>query len=262
MPEGDNRARVWFWALVTLFALLYCVLLGARPLMTPDEGRYAEISREMLVSGDWITPRLDGYLYFEKPPLQYWATALCFALFGPHEWSARLWSALMYLAAGAAIGWCGLRLYGRDVASLAVLCYLGMGLPFVLGQVETLDSGVAAFLTIALCAFCVAQGERAAPRERVAHRESAPAREAAVAASREMAARDRTGRGAMLLCWAAMGGAMLSKGLIGVVLPGAALFLYLLVTRQWRLVLRMQWAAGLALFAILVVPWFVLVSGA
>ena len=224
--------RIGPWVLLATFALLYCALLGVRPLMTPDEGRYAEISREMLLSGDWVTPRLDGYLYFEKPPLQYWATALSFAVFGLHEWSARLWSALMYLAAGAAVGWCGLRLYGRQVAVLAMLCYFSMALPFVLGQVETLDSGVAAFLTIAMCAFCVAQSTPAA----------------------------RPARLPMLLCWAAMGGAVLSKGLIGIVLPAAALAIYVLITQQWRLLQRMCWWTGLALLALIVMPWFALVT--
>ncbi len=232
MSEGENRANaaIWRWLLLAAFVLSYCALLGLRPLMTPDEARYAEISREMLVSRDWVTPHLNGYLYFEKPPLQYWATAVCFALFGVHEWSARLWSALMYLAAGGAIGWCALRIHGREVAILAMLCYFSMALPFVLGQVETLDSGVAAFLTIALCAFCVAQSD-------------SPSR-----------------LGAMLLCWAAMGAAVLSKGLIGIVLPGAVLVLYVLVTRHWQVIPRMRWVPGLALFAAIVTPWFIVVS--
>ena len=71
--------------------------LGSRPcpcvpLVDPDEGRYAEIPREMAVTGDWITPRLDGLKYFEKPPLQYWATAAAYSVFGFSEWTARLWT--------------------------------------------------------------------------------------------------------------------------------------------------------------------------
>ncbi len=63
-----------------------------RPLFDPDEGRYAEIPREMTVSGDWVTPRFNDLKYFEKPPLQYWATAAAYEVFGVREWSSRLWS--------------------------------------------------------------------------------------------------------------------------------------------------------------------------
>src|SRR5258708_5275666 len=75
--------------------------LGSYRLFNPDEGRYAEIAREMAASGDWVTPRLDALRYFEKPPLQYWATAAAYQAFGESEWSARLWAALTgFLRAG------------------------------------------------------------------------------------------------------------------------------------------------------------------
>ena len=81
-----------FVAAIVVLALVWFAGLEFRGLFQPDEGRNAEISREMLVSGDWITPRLSGLKYFEKPPLQYWATAVSFALFGLDEWTARLWT--------------------------------------------------------------------------------------------------------------------------------------------------------------------------
>src|SRR6201998_3457977 len=81
-------------ALVLVFALVWFVNLDFRRLVHPDEGRYAEIPREMVASGDWVTPRLDGIKYFEKPALQYWATGGAFELFGEHAWTVRLWPAL------------------------------------------------------------------------------------------------------------------------------------------------------------------------
>src|SRR5947209_15914925 len=66
--------------------------LEDRTLTRPDEGRYAEIPREMAVTGDWVTPRLNGLKYFEKPPLQYWATAAAYSVFGFSEWTARIWT--------------------------------------------------------------------------------------------------------------------------------------------------------------------------
>ena len=65
-----------------LLAVLWFGTLAIRPLYKADESRYAEISREMVASGDWLTPRLNGFKYFEKPPLQYWATAALFKVFG------------------------------------------------------------------------------------------------------------------------------------------------------------------------------------
>jgi 4-amino-4-deoxy-L-arabinose transferase-like glycosyltransferase len=71
------------WVILFILSLLAVVVEPGRiPLFEPDEGRYSEIPREMLATGDWVTPRLDGVLYFEKPPLQYWAVALSFKIFG------------------------------------------------------------------------------------------------------------------------------------------------------------------------------------
>src|SRR5665647_3297371 len=80
--------------LLTIFTIVWFGMLDHRRLINPDEGRYAEIPREMVSTGDWLTPRLNGIKYFEKPALQYWATATAFTAFGEHHWTARLWPAL------------------------------------------------------------------------------------------------------------------------------------------------------------------------
>src|SRR4051812_5594636 len=88
--------------LLFVIAALVALSVGidnlTRPLANPDEGRYSEISREMAASGDWVTPRLNGIKYFEKPPLQYWATALAFNVFGVNEAAARLYVVLSAIA--------------------------------------------------------------------------------------------------------------------------------------------------------------------
>jgi len=71
-------------------AVLWLATIQIRPMLDPDEGRYAEIPREMLTSGNWVTPRLDGLKYFEKPALQYWATAALYSVVGVSNWSSRL----------------------------------------------------------------------------------------------------------------------------------------------------------------------------
>src|SRR5512141_3420922 len=80
--------------LLAIFFAVWFSNLEYRKLIRPDEGRYAEIPREMVVTGDWTTPRLNDLKYFEKPPLQYWATAVAYEVFGEHQWTSRLWAAL------------------------------------------------------------------------------------------------------------------------------------------------------------------------
>ena len=81
--------------------------LDMRQLQHPDEGRYAEIAREMAVSGDWVTPRLNDLKYFEKPPLQYWLGAATFDALGVNEWTARLPTAVAGFLAVLAVGFTG-----------------------------------------------------------------------------------------------------------------------------------------------------------
>lgn len=221
--------------LVLAFAAIWFSNLEYRKLVNPDEGRYAEIPREMVASGDWVTPRLNDIKYFEKPALQYWATAVAYTLFGEHQWTARLWSALTGFLGVLMVFYTGRRLFGGEAGWYAALV-LGSSLLWVLiGHVNTLDMGVSFFLSAAVCALLLAQQDAVA----------APAR------SRWM-----------LATWAALALAVLSKGLIGLVLPGAALFLYILIERDWRLLGRLHLVSGIALLLALTLPWFVAVSRA
>ena len=100
-----SKRRILPVLTMTLAMVLWMSTLAIRPLYEPDEGRYAEVPREMFVSGDWVTPRLNGVKFFDKPPLQYWATASAYTLFGPSEWTARIWSALVGLLGALAAWW-------------------------------------------------------------------------------------------------------------------------------------------------------------
>jgi len=220
-------------ALLVLLALFVGVDNMQRPLAHPDEGRYSEISREMAASGDWVTPRLNGIKYFEKPPLQYWASAAAFRLFGESPFTARIYTALAGLLALAAVGYTARRLAGADAALLAVGVLLSSPYFLGMGGVVTLDMGLAAWTTVVVCAFLLAAAGPPGERRRW-----------------------------MLLAWAGMALAVLSKGLIGIVFPAAAVFLHCLVHRDWRLLARLDWARGAALFLAITVPWFALVSAA
>ena len=221
--------------LLIAFGLIWFSNLEYRKLVNPDEGRYAEIPREMVASGDWTTPRLNDIKYFEKPALQYWATATAYTLFGEHQWTARLWSALTGFLGVLMTYYTGRRLFGEQTGWNAALVLASSLLYVLIGHVNTLDMGVSFLLSAAVCAFCLAQS-------------------GATDASRR--------RRWMLAAWAALALAVLSKGLIGLVLPGAALVLYVLVERDWRLPGRLHLVPGLALFLLITVPWFVAVSSA
>ncbi|HEV7518506.1 MAG TPA: glycosyltransferase family 39 protein, partial [Thermoanaerobaculia bacterium] len=153
-PRGSWRRDLLLLALG--FALLYGPHLGRRALWSPDEGRYAEIPREMVATGDWITPRLNGVKYFEKPPLFYWLEAGALRLFGPGEWAVRLAPALFALLGILAVYAAGRRLFGRQAGLWAGIVLGTSPLWFGLGEAVTLDMAVSALLTGALLAFLFA----------------------------------------------------------------------------------------------------------
>jgi 4-amino-4-deoxy-L-arabinose transferase-like glycosyltransferase len=228
-----RRARMPAWLPWLLLAAAWFATIQVRPLLDPDEGRYAEIPREMLVSGDWLTPRFDGLKYFEKPPLQYWATAVAYAGFGVHEWSSRLWTfGLGFACLPLVFVWVR-RCYG-DAAALAALTALGVS-PFflIVAHLNLLDSAFTFWLTAAVLAFTAAQmavGGSAAERRW------------------------------MLIAWAAAALAVLSKGIVVGVLAGGALIAYTLIERDARPWRRLHLMPGVALFLAITAPWFVVVS--
>ena len=231
--EQGLRAAAPAWLLWLLLALAWGASLQVRPMLDPDEGRYAEIPREMLASGDWVTPRFNDLKYFEKPPLQYWATAAIYAVFGLDEWSSRLWSVgLAFACLALVFAWTG-RLFGPDSA-LGALTALGVSPYFlVVGHLNLLDGAFTFWLTAAVLAFTLAQG-------------TPP--------------RSSTERNWMLAAWVLAALAVLSKGIVVLVLAGGTLILYTLLQRDlitWR---RLHALPGLALFLLITAPWFVAVS--
>ena len=229
---SGSRSRWLSYALLAC-ALIWFAGLEYRGLFMPDEGRYADIAREMLDSGDWITPRLNGLKYFEKPPLQYWATAAAFAAFGADEWTARLWPAVTGLLCIAFTAFAARRLAPASSPGVAALILVGSWGFFLGGQFLTLDMGITFFLTVAMLSYALARRVDIPPWAQ---------------------------RNWMLLAWAAAAFAVLSKGLVGVVIPGLALAVYLAAERDLSALRRLHWMAGLALFAAIAVPWFVLVQ--
>jgi 4-amino-4-deoxy-L-arabinose transferase-like glycosyltransferase len=201
-----------------------------RPLMLPDEGRYVGVAWEMVRSGHWLVPTLDGLPYFHKPPLFYWITAASLSLFGMHEWAARLAPLLGATAAVAALFLFARRWVGLTTARLAVLVLATEPLFFAGAQFANLDMLVAGCISVTVLAFAgavLARQEGRAPRSLLA----------------------------VGYAFGALG--LLAKGLIGVVLPGMVLVAWLLAVRRPRAILSLLWLPGLVLFAVIAAPWFV-----
>lgn len=218
---------------ILVAAMLWFGTLGARKLTAPDEGRYAEIAREMAASGDWVTPRYNELKYFEKPPLQYWATALAYRAFGSSEWTTRLWTAATGFLGVLLAGYTAGRLVSPAAGIASGLVLAATPLWLVGSRVSSLDMGVSFFLQLAFSAFLLAFRAGATPRARSLWIHAA---------------------------WVAMALAVLSKGLIGVVLPGIVLGAYVAWTRQWFLLRGLRPVTGAALFLAIAAPWFVVVS--
>jgi len=217
--------------------------LGRRALWEPDEARYSEIPREMLATGDWVTPRINGVRYFEKPPLFYWAEAASMRVFGagdahaaraPRERPQRLALALFALLGIAGVYLVGREVFGRRAALLAAAVLATTPLYFGLGNAITLDLPVSALLTVALLSFLNATTKPPGWERR-------------------------------LWLWgffAAAALATLTKGLIGVVIPAMVIGPWILATRRWRLIALALQPSGLLLFLAVAAPWHLLAARA
>lgn len=233
-PMNGNEGfsgRAWL-LIVGLVIAIWFAGLGYRPLLSPDEGRYSEIAREMAASNDFVTPRLNGLRYFEKPPLQYWLTALAFKVFGESDGAARLVTALYGLGTAAVVYLCLLRLRGRASAQLGFLLTAGTCWVVAMGHFVALDMGLAFWLTVVVCGLLACL-----ERERA-----------------------EDARWADLWVWVGMAGGFLSKGLVAGVIPVASVLLTALVSRSLKPIVAVRWWPGLPVFLALVLPWLIAVQ--
>lgn len=218
--------------LVIIYALLWFGTLNYRHLIPSDEGRYAEIAREMLVTGDWITPRYNGYKYFEKPPLQAWATAATFQVFGIGDWQARLWTALTGFFTILLVGFTGAQIYNARAGWLAAVVLASSPMWVISGHFNSLDMGLSAFLVAALCSLLLAQ---------TSHQKNSC-------------------RNWMWACWVFMALATLSKGVIGAAIPAMVFIAYSISTWDWKIWTRLRLISGNILFLVITAPWFILIA--
>jgi len=237
-PPLSTAARIG-WAILTAATLYVCYFshLGAIGFVGPDEPRYAWIARDMAETGDWVTPRLYGKPWFEKPPLLYWGAAICFKLFAVSEAAARLPSAISALLATLALAWLALRLYGAETARWLLLL-----LPTTVGMIgfshaAATDMPFSATLTIAMVCAAVVLG--------LTRNENTPIL-------------PRTPWLALLLFGFFLGLAVLAKGPAAIILCGGAIFFWALFTKRWRDAFRLLHPAAIASFCLTALPWYIL----
>ncbi len=252
------KRGTWCFDLLVLsvfIVLLFGLFLGSRPLSTPDEARYSEIPREMLVLHDFVTPHLNGVKYFEKPPLMYWIQAAAIKLFNPsvgkvintshapqlantlaplsiNEWVVRVPNALMALLGCLILYASGRLLFDRRTGLLSAIILSTSFLYFTLARMVTLDMSLSVLLSSSLLTFLMAVNLPFGSKRRY-------------------------------LCYAAYifsALAVLTKGLVGIVFPVMIVGTWILLTQQWRLLKQIYLPSGILLFLLIAVPWHVLVQ--
>ncbi|HYS03853.1 MAG TPA: glycosyltransferase family 39 protein [Candidatus Dormibacteraeota bacterium] len=223
-----KRSRLWPPA----GSLALLLLLGFSPwgLWERDEGRYADVAREMLARRDFITPRIDGAVFLDKPPLVYWITATSMAVWGLDETGARCGQILFAAGILLVTRRIGILLFERRRANLALLVLASSLGFFIASHVLTLDLGLAFFVCLTLLFYL--KGHRGGTG----------------------------GRRAYLGMFAAAAGGVLVKGPIGAVLPALTIGSFLTLRQEWRRARELPWVPGVLLFVAIVIPWFAAVS--
>ena len=234
LPLRDNafsRKDILFILLIAIVCLvLFFYKLGQRPLWEYDEAMHAQVAKEMLQRGDWCTPVFNGENFYDKPVFHFWLVIGSYLLLGVNELAARLPSAMLGMLGTLLVYVWARTLYGSFAALLSALVLATSVEYVVLSQNIIHDLALSLFISIALFLF---------------HR-----------ASRENGFTKIT----FVCFYAALGGAVLTKGPIGLLLPGLIIFLYLLKTKQWRLILNRNIVIGAAIFLIIALPWYIIMA--
>lgn len=232
LDEFWNRRGVALSLLALALAAFFFFDIGGRNISSPDEGRYIEIPREMVETGDYVLPRLDGILYFEKPPLFYWLEASAIKTLGIAEWTMRVWPALLGFLGCLMTYGVGRRFYGRTAGLVSAAILATTLLYYALARFIIIDMLESVTMSAALFAFLLSAEEEDEKKA---------------------------------LWWARAGHvaaalAVLSKGLIGVVLPGGIGLLWIALTGRWSFVRRALCPSGILIFLAISVPWHVLAA--
>ena len=214
---------------------VFTAFLGVRPLSVPDEGRYPEVAREMLLTGDFITPRVNGIGFLDKPALYYWLEAGSMHVFGVNAWAIRLPPALFGVLGVIVIFITADRLFSRRAAWWSAAILATSPLYFLASQYADMNIEIAVCVTCALCFFLLAKRLPVGARGR---------------------------RGLFMLAWLAIGLGVLTKGLIGLLFPMMVMGTWVLLNRRWRELAHWHFLSGTLLMLLICLPWFVAVQRA
>jgi 4-amino-4-deoxy-L-arabinose transferase-like glycosyltransferase len=231
--DGDIPTLKLVLPLLLLLVLaggLFFAGLGSLPLLEPDEGRNAEVAREMLASGDWITPHYDGLSYLDKPAVFFCLVASSFKLAGLHEWSARTPSALMGLCLLLLSWFLARKMFGDSTALRAGVVIATAPLVMVFSRLVIFDMTLAFLITLAMVSFWFAEAAE--------FRQPGPD----------------------ILMFLAMGLATITKGPVGFLVPLLSITIYQALRGELRELKRLRWGLGCAVFLAAVLPWFISIS--
>lgn len=213
--------------------IIFTLFLGSYQLITPDEGRYVEIAREMVASGNYVTPQLNGSTFLDKPILFYWVEIALIKLFGLHEWSVRLLPAMFGSLGCLFTYFAGERLFSRRTGLFAAFLQMSTLIYFFSAHYTNMDLMVAVLISGALYATIIGLKATQTVKQRT------------------------------LYLWAAYALAalaFLTKGLIGIVLPGLIIGIWLFIHKDGRNFVKLRIFSGLVLFLIITTPWIAAVT--
>jgi 4-amino-4-deoxy-L-arabinose transferase-like glycosyltransferase len=232
MPEKKIWQKETFLILILIgiCLILFFFRLGDGPLGDIDEAMHASTSKDMVLSGDWVTPQYNGQNFYDKPPFYNWLAAISFLFFGFTEFAARLPAALSGLGCVMITYWLGRRMFGPVAAFLSALVLATSAEYLVLSRVVVHDISLVFFDTLALTLFYVGYTD------------------------------ERHRKPAFLSGYAALGFAVLAKGPVGLAIPVMIIGLFLLCKKQLRFISEMQIGWGLLIFIAVASPWYILVG--
>ncbi len=232
--ETQNWAKDLL-SIAIFFGLFYTLWIGSYALFTPDEGRYSEVAREMVITGDYVTPRVNGVAFLDKPVLYYWLQASAINLFGLKEWALRFWPMLAGLLGIVLTYSAGRLLFNRRTGLLSAILLATCPVYYGAAHYANLDLEVAVLISGSLFSFIIAMRTENTLRQRT---------------------------GFLIIAYIFAGLAFLTKGLIGIVFPAMIIGAWILTLNKWNILKKMRLGIGLVIFTAITLPWYILVQKA